>query len=506
MEKAKAERERGNNAFKAERYAEAAQHYTAAIAAAPEAALYSNLAACHLQLKQFHKAIEDCRKAIEMDPQPVKPYYRQAQAHAALGELKQAQDVLKLGIDRHPNEPNMLREHDSIHILIGFKDGLVKLIEEQQLSEALKKVSSLLEKCEMDYDLLVLKIQLLCKTGEPKAAQTLLSERQLLLATRSSTKHTILSAMVDRYMNKLDDAKKKLQSGARSDPDNDELKSEIKHLFAMEAEKAQGNKLFAEKKLKEAIEVYDRCLLLDPFNGMWKATLCSNKASCYMGLKETKAAYDLMKTATMFDPQSAKNWYKRGCLERDLKEWESAAESMKKAKSLDSTLNIDGDIKQISQELKKINDKNYYEVLGVSKKASQEEIKSAYKTLVRKYHPDRHQANSEEQEKAEKMFKLVNEANEVLSDPQKRQQYDDNGCRKVEDGGGFGGFHGFHGFPGGGFHGGSGGFGIDISDLFSTMFMNQGGAQFKFGRQGSQGGRGGRGGHGGGSFNHFNFQ
>lgn len=64
--------------------------------------------------------------------------------------------------------------------------------------------------------------------------------------------------------------------------------------------------------------------------------------------------------------------------------------------------------------------KDYYKVLGVDKKASQDEIKKAYRKLAVKYHPDKNKDNKAAEEK----FKLVNEANEVLSDPQKRKKYD----------------------------------------------------------------------------------
>ena len=101
--------------------------------------------------------------------------------------------------------------------------------------------------------------------------------------------------------------------------------------------------------------------------------------------------------------------------------------------------------------------KNYYDILGVDKKATPDEIKSAYRKLAMKYHPDRNQGNAEAAEK----FKEINEANETLSDQQKRAAYD----YELEHPGmgGFGGGSGFGGFGGGaGFE--------DISDIFSSIF------------------------------------
>jgi molecular chaperone DnaJ len=99
--------------------------------------------------------------------------------------------------------------------------------------------------------------------------------------------------------------------------------------------------------------------------------------------------------------------------------------------------------------------KNYYDILGVDKKASADEIKSAYRKLAMKYHPDRNQGNQEAAEK----FKEINEAHETLSDQQKRAAYD----YELEHPG-MGGMGGF-----GGFGGGAGGF-EDISDIFSSFF------------------------------------
>lgn len=104
--------------------------------------------------------------------------------------------------------------------------------------------------------------------------------------------------------------------------------------------------------------------------------------------------------------------------------------------------------------------KNYYEILGVQRGASADEIKSAYRKLAMKYHPDRNQGSEEAAEK----FKEINEANETLSDPEKRKQYDfELDHPGMGGGGGFGGFGGFEGgfsdiFEGI-FGGGFGGFG-----------------------------------------------
>lgn len=100
--------------------------------------------------------------------------------------------------------------------------------------------------------------------------------------------------------------------------------------------------------------------------------------------------------------------------------------------------------------------KNYYDILGVDKKATPEQIKSAYRKLAMKYHPDRNPGNAEAAEK----FKEINEANETLSDEQKRAAYD----YELEH-------PGMGGFGGGGFEGGFGGF----EDIFSNIFSGFGG-------------------------------
>ena len=110
--------------------------------------------------------------------------------------------------------------------------------------------------------------------------------------------------------------------------------------------------------------------------------------------------------------------------------------------------------------------RDFYEILGVAKNSSEEEIKKAYRKLAMKYHPDRNPDSKESEEK----FKEVKEAYEMLTNADKREAYDRYGHAGVDPN-----------LGGGGFGGGAGGFADSFGDIFGDIF-------------GGGAGRGGRGG------------
>jgi curved DNA-binding protein len=133
--------------------------------------------------------------------------------------------------------------------------------------------------------------------------------------------------------------------------------------------------------------------------------------------------------------------------------------------------------------------KDYYQVLGIAKSASEKEIKQAFRKLARKHHPDVNPGDRG----AESKFKEINEAHEVLSDPEKRRKYDQLGAnwkqyeqyaRGPSPQGGFGGFRVDFEGPGGG--------GSGFSDFFKTFFGGGIDLEDLFGQSGRGGFRGGR--------------
>ncbi len=125
--------------------------------------------------------------------------------------------------------------------------------------------------------------------------------------------------------------------------------------------------------------------------------------------------------------------------------------------------------------------KDYYSILGVSKSASKDDIKKAFRTLAHKYHPDKKGGD-------EAKFKEINEAYGVLSDDSKRKQYDSFGSAGPGMGGagfdprGFGGFANGQGFDFSGFAGAENGFSFDLGDIFGDIFGGRGGGRVRRGR------------------------
>ncbi len=165
---------------------------------------------------------------------------------------------------------------------------------------------------------------------------------------------------------------------------------------------------------------------------------------------------------------------KRSELYLKLEQYEDAVRDLERVKQIDpSTAGLRQKLQDAKLELKKSKRKDYYKILEISKEATEDEIKKAYKRQALKWHPDKHSNGEEEQRlNADKMFKDIGEAYSVLSDPQKKVRYDQGAdIEELENPGHGGGFHG------------------DPNDIFQMFFGGGGGGGHHHGF--SHGGGGG---------------
>jgi len=166
-------------------------------------------------------------------------------------------------------------------------------------------------------------------------------------------------------------------------------------------------------------------------------------ASAHKALKQIPEAKAAASRAVSLNENNAQAHKIFGDVLMEAEEWEEAVRKYRRASELsDGDHSIEDAIRRAEAALKQSKQKDYYKILGVSRKATKKEIAKAYKKLALKWHPDKQQGE-EAKEEAEKQFQLIGEAKEILHDDEKRQMYDRGEDVFPNQGGGGGG----HGHP-----------------------------------------------------------
>jgi len=258
----------------------------------------------------------------------------------------------------------------------------------------------------------------------------------------------------------MEPAMKHFKQALQCDPDNTHAKKMFKQLREIEKIKGEGNEAFKKGKCQQAVDLYEQAAAVDPEHDLMVGTLNSNMAAAFMKQKKWAEARGKLDHALELMPGNQKALLRRAQCLTELELYQEAVHDYDALTKLDDN-NRDYKQKhrQAVHELKKSKRKNYYKILGVAKNADEGAIKKAYKKAAIKCHPDK--VPPEQREQAEKDFKEVSEAHDILSDQRKRQRYDSG--QDMDDGGGGGGGHDMDDvvnmFFGGGRGGNSSGFG-----------------------------------------------
>lgn len=486
VEAASLAKQNGNEAFKKGDYVKAIAFYSQAIEADPsDATFYSNRAAALLMMSgergSMEKALEDCLKAISLDPRFEKSYVRASKCYLALGNFEEASSVLSGLLQLNPYLSSLIQQKKLVERVKSEWENALARAEAQDWSTARLLLKNIHEHCEHFNPATRLYAEALLSCNMINDARQLI--QKLLRNDSTSVPTLLLSAKLNFRDGQFASTMKYLQAALKYDPDNSQCTGLFKKVKKLERLKSSGNDAFKNGDAETALKHYSDAIELDDSNSTFKAVLYCNKAAALMKLKKYTEAISCCDAALELDSAYSKAILRRAECRMLTEEYEAAVRDYEHLYKQDQNNHeLRQKIKEAKLAAKKASRKDFYKILGVDRGADDRTIKKAYRKLALELHPDKVQGDEKEKEKAEARFKDVGEAYAVLSDPQKRERFDQG--LDVETG-----------MPmdmEGGFRG------ADMSDIFQMFMHSQGGGHQGFGGGNPFGGFQGGGGFGGG--------
>ena len=376
-------------------------------------------------------------------------------------------------------------------------------ISKRNASQALKQINLILKSCPNYKSLLPYKLQSYILTEQYDDAYALSSSLLRTLGNDCMILYYRSYILYQRGL--LPETLKHLKQILKNDPDHKLSQKLFKALRSLSQQKDLGDEEYKKASYEKASEYYTNAIDNKICVGLYKSKLYYNRSCALFNLKLYPECIKDCNLALQIDDEYVKVYTKRAnaninlveCTERDcmsaIQDFEKAIELVERSSASSGGANEAADKKQIKEfqknihetkiQIKRLKQKDFYKILGVSRSANQKEVKKSYHKMAMKYHPDKQKNKTEEErDKAEVIFKDVNLAYEVLSDEEKKAKYDSG--VEVEDLDNPHAGHG-HGHSHGGFGGGHGG--MDPSVIFEAFMRQQqggggrGGGGFHFG-------------------------
>lgn len=491
VKRAEKVKEQGNVAFKAAKYTVAVELYTQAIELNPlEPSYLTNRAASNMALKRFRLALEDCQMAASLQssaPSP-KTLLRLARCQLALGSSTPALSTIGTVLALEPQNAQAVQLKDKVIALEGHVRNFGSARKRKDWAMARLALDKCLQSIEgeggdVPTEWRIWRVELELSRGSWDAAN--MAANDALRLNPNSPDVLALRGLVLFLTGRLSQALNHVLSALRLDPGHEQARKLRTRVKDVERLKEEGNVAFKQGKLQEAYDLYSETLDRigsveeEGKGGQIRATLLSNRATTLLKLERHEEALVDTDASLSISPNSFKALRTRARINLHLEKYDASVADFKSAIQQATTEGsaTEADIRALKVDLKKAEaalqrskTKDYYKILGLARECTEIEIKKAYRRESLIHHPDK--GGDEEK------FKLVVEANAVLSDPQRRERYDmgedEDGMNEGGGMGGMGGmshmdlaelfshFHGgpagFSGFPGQGSRGHSHGF------------------------------------------------
>jgi DnaJ homolog subfamily C member 7 len=376
----------------------------------------SNRAAAYLSTNRFREAMGDAQRALELDPLNPKIMHRLARIYTSLGRPSDALDVLSKAQppasakDREPAESMLRYITEAEDTLKEDRGGSMVLFCLDQASHLLGLGAKQPRKWALMRGDAHLKMGNSNSYG--KAHDIAIS---LLRDNSQDPDALLLRAQAFYGQGDNEQALRYLKMCLNLDPDSKQAMKLFRMLQKLMRMKEEGNAAFKAKDYQRAVELYTQGLEIDPNNKDINSKLLHNRAQAHLILRNYDRAIQDCTKALQLDSSYIKALKFRAKAHGAAGNWEEAARDFKSVfEANPSEKGIQDDIHHAEWELKKNMRKDFYKILGVSKDASEQEIKKAYRKLAIQYHPDKNRDGEGNDDK----FKEIGEAYETLIDPQ----------------------------------------------------------------------------------------
>lgn len=414
----------GNAEYKAQNYHAALKYYSDALSLSPENSAYlGNRAACYMMLANYREALNDAKMSIQLDSKFEKGYIRAAKCCILLGDLVQTEQIIKKFLELDASNTALKTEIQSLKQLRTLEEKANQCYERQDYRTCLYNIESALKVAQACQRFKLLKAECLALLGRMEEANDIAIN---IMKVDSTNCDAIYVRGLTLYYN--DNLEKGIMHFERTlmlDPDHKKAKMMRNKSKSLKERKEQGNECFKTGKYLDALAIYSEALNIDPLNKEINSKLYYNRALVNTKLGNLADAIRDCTDALKINDKYVKALLKRARCQYDLENFEEAIKDYEIALKLDKSMEVKNALKDAKLQLKKSKRKDYYKILGITKSATEDEIKKAYRKRALVHHPDRHaNATDEEKKDQEKKFKEVGEAYTILSDPNKRSRYD----------------------------------------------------------------------------------
>ncbi|KAF5830077.1 DnaJ-like protein [Dunaliella salina] len=424
----------GDEAFSAGNFGMAIQFYTSAIEADSKSSLlFTKRAAAYISMRHQAQALRDLDTSVELDSRYIQGYITRGKLLKQMCSLEAAERDFKAVLEHRPGHKTATQELNELEAVHSALAVLNAAMSAQKYVAARKALEGVYEHAQDCVQAQLLEAELNMKDN--KYDEVVAVSGNLLKSQPKNLQALILRGKAYFYLHDHDLAKRHFGEALKYDPDCKDAKTEFNRVKTYDKTRTSAERALEAKDWAEAEATFIKGLNLDPEHrrgnaGLWHGLA---KARSALGRHLLAAeAYDAVAVLAEGDlEREARAAQVRALLAAE--DWQQA---VNKARAAAQQYQGSREFRMLYAEaekrLKMSKRKDYYKILGVEKSADEKEIKRAYRELAKKYHPDKVEADK--QEEAAKAFHEIAEAAEVLADEEKRTRWE-NG-EDLEDMGG----------------------------------------------------------------------